>query len=92
MNHYILAKSLKNEFDAISMSVTEAAARLGVSRTALSRLFNGHSGISPEMALRLSKFFGTSIELWINLQAQYETWLISQQSDSIVVEPFNKAA
>ncbi len=55
--------------DATGITVTEAAQRLGVSRTALSRILNGHAGISPEMALRLSKFLNTSIEMWINLQA-----------------------
>lgn len=71
---------IKDELiDATGMSVTEAAQRLGVSRTALSRLLNGHAGISPEMALRLSKLFNTSIEMWINIQAQYDTWLIRKK-------------
>jgi addiction module HigA family antidote len=83
---------VKDEFDATGMSVTEAAERLGVSRTSLSRLLNGHAGISPEMALRLSKFFNTSIEMWINLQAQYDTWLISKKFNKIKVRPFTKAA
>jgi len=78
--------------DATGMSVTEAAERLGVSRTALSRILNEHAGISPEMALRLSKFFKTSIEMWINLQAQYDTWLISKKINKIKVKPFDKAA
>lgn len=78
--------------DATGMSVTEAAKRLGVSRTALSRLLHGHAGISPEMALRLSKLFKTSIEMWINLQAQYDTWLISKQASKIKVRPLKKAA
>ncbi|EKD72504.1 MAG: hypothetical protein ACD_45C00658G0003 [uncultured bacterium] len=78
--------------DATGLSVTEAAERLGVSRTALSRLLNGHAGISPEMALRLSKFFNTSIEMWINLQAQYDTWLISKQIKKIKVKPYDEAA
>lgn len=76
--------------DATGLSVTEAAEKLGVSRTALSRLLNGHSSISPEMALRLSKFFNTSIEMWINLQAQYDTWLISKKTNKIKVKPFYK--
>lgn len=78
--------------DATGMSVTEAAERLGVSRTALSRLLNGHAGISPEMALRLSKLFGTSIEMWINIQAQYDTWLVSQKYNKIKVIKLDKAA
>lgn len=78
--------------NATGLSVTEAADKLGVSRTALSRLLNGHAGISPEMALRLSKFFNTSIEMWINLQAQYDTWLVSKQINKIKVKPYIKAA
>jgi len=78
--------------DATGMSVTEASARLGVSRTALSRLLNGHASISPEMALRLSKLFNTSIEMWVYLQAQYDTWLISKQANKIKVKPLRKAA
>ena len=62
--------------DNTDLTVTEAAARLGVTRTTLSRLLNGHIGISPEMALRLSKFFGNSIEMWVNLQAQYDVWCV----------------
>jgi addiction module HigA family antidote len=74
---------------ATGMSVTNAAKRLGVSRTALSRLLNGHAGISPEMALRLSKLFSTSIDMWINLQAQYDTWEISKLSNKIKVKPLD---
>ena len=72
--------------DATKLNVTKAAGRLGVSRTALSRLINGHAGISPEMALRLSKIFNTSIESWINLQAQYDTWQINQRDKKIKIK------
>ena len=78
--------------DGANLSVTEAAGRLGVSRTALSRLLNGHAGISPEMALRLSKLLGTSIEMWINIQSQYDIWRISQISHKIKIKPLHKAA
>lgn len=55
--------------DPIEMSVTEAAKALKVARPTLSKLINGDIGISPEMAVRLSKVFKTSAEFWINLQA-----------------------
>ncbi len=74
------------------LSVTEAAEYLGVTRTTLSRLLNGHAGISPEMALRLAKFFQTSVESWINLQAQYDAWLIQKNASKIKVIPFDEAA
>lgn len=78
--------------DGAGLSVTDAAQKLGVSRTALSRLLNCHAGISPEMALRLSKLLNTSIEMWINVQAQYDTWQVSRLSNKIKVKPLNKAA
>lgn len=78
--------------DGAGLTVTTAAEKLGVTRTTLSRLLNGHASISPEMALRLSKLFGNSIEIWVNLQAQYDVWLIQQHSDEIEVEPLQDAA
>jgi len=78
--------------DGAGLSITDAADKLGISRTALSRLLNGHAGISPEMALRLSKLLNTSIEMWINIQAQYDTWQISKISKKIKVKPLGKAA
>lgn len=71
--------------DNTDLTVTEAANRLGVTRTTLSRLLNGKSHISPEMALRLSKLFGNSIEMWINLQAQYDVWQIRQHSEEMEI-------
>jgi addiction module HigA family antidote len=58
--------------DPLGLSVTAAADGLGVTRKALSELLNGHSGISPEMALRLSMGFGGSAESWIQQQALYD--------------------
>ncbi len=78
--------------DNTDLSVTQAAEHLGVSRTALSRLINGHASISPEMALRLSKFFQTSIESWMNLQTQYDVWLVQKKAKKIKVKPMNRAA
>ncbi len=75
--------------EGANLSVTEAARRLGISRTALSQFLNGHTGISSEMALRLSKLFSTSIEMWLNMQVQYEVWRISQKSNHIQVIPLD---
>ncbi|MFP5227773.1 MAG: HigA family addiction module antitoxin [Acidobacteriota bacterium] len=61
-----------------SMPVTRLASHLGISRVTLSRLLNGSSGISAEMALRLSEALGTSPELWLNLQTQYDLWQASR--------------
>lgn len=67
--------------DALNISVTEAACALGVTRKTLSALLNGRGGISPEMALRLSKVFGRSPEGWLRLQLQYDLWKAKQLTD-----------
>jgi len=63
-----------------SISVTDAARHLGVTRASLSRILNRSAGISAEMALRLSEAMGTSPELWTGMQAQYELWQASRRS------------
>ena len=67
--------------EPLGLSVTEAARRLGVSRKGLSSLVNGHSGISPEMAIRLDKAFGGGAETWHRLQAAYDFALAMKGSD-----------
>ena len=54
------------------LTITQAAAALGVTRNTLSELANGKRGISPEMAVRLSKVFGGNAESWLVQQAQYD--------------------
>src|SRR5258705_1975893 len=61
------------------VSVTEAAAHLRITRAALSRILNGSAGISAAMALRLSDALGTSPDLWLGMQAQYDLWQASRQ-------------
>lgn len=58
--------------EPLGLTITKAAAALGVTRTTLSELVNGRRGISPEMAVRLSKVFGGSAESWLLQQAQYD--------------------
>jgi len=60
--------------EPLNLSVTEAARGLGVTRKTLSELLNGRAGVSPAMALRLAKAFGTSPESWMNMQQQYDLW------------------
>jgi addiction module HigA family antidote len=62
-------------FDALEMSVTEAAQCLSMSRVALSRVLNGKSGISPDLAIRLEKAGASTARAWIALQANYDLWL-----------------
>ena len=61
-----------------AMTVSNLAAHLGVSRVTLSRLLNGNAGVSADMALRLSEALGTSPELWLNLQTQFDLWQASR--------------
>src|SRR5450755_4096471 len=51
--------------EPLGLSVTEGAKVLGVTRQALNNLVNGKSGISPEMAIRLEKAFGSTPETWM---------------------------
>ncbi|MGH8530318.1 MAG: HigA family addiction module antitoxin [Nevskiales bacterium] len=60
--------------EPLGLTVTRTAKALGVSRKALSELLNGHMGISPEMAIRLSIAFGTTPESWLTQQMQYDLW------------------
>ena len=72
--------------EPLGLSVTDAAEALGVSRKTLSSILNGRSGISPKMALRLSKAFNTSPESWLNQQVQYDLWNAKKDSKSIKVK------
>ena len=67
--------------EPLGLSVTEAANALGVTRKTLSALLNGRSGVSPEMALRLSKVFGRTPEGWLRLQLQFDLWKTEQSVD-----------
>lgn len=77
--------------EPLGLSITEAAQGLGVSRKTLSALLNGRYGISPEMAIRLSKAFGGSAESWIMQQAHYDLWQTMQKSDGMEVKSFVSA-
>jgi len=72
------------------LSVTEAATRLAVTRAALSRILNGSAGISADMALRLRDALGTSAEMWLNLQAQYDLWQ-AEMKPRPAIKPFREA-
>lgn len=78
--------------EPLSLSVTDAAKGLGVTRKALSELLNGHSGISPEMAVRLSKAFGSTPETWLRLQLQFDLAKVERRADSIKVTRFSDPA
>ena len=60
------------------ISVSAASQHLGVKRAALSRILNGYAGISAEMALKLADPLGTTPDLWIGMQGQYDLWKASK--------------
>ncbi len=64
--------------EPLGIEVTEAARRLGVARTTLSRVLNGHSGISPDLAYRLELAGVSTARFWMTLQTNYELWKARQ--------------
>jgi antitoxin HigA-1 len=77
--------------EPLGLSVTEAAEGLGVTRQALSDLLNGKAGISVEMAIRLSKAFGSSAETWLGLQSAYDLAQARGRARDIKVRSFKAA-
>ncbi len=77
--------------EPLGLTVTEAARGLAVSRNTLSLLLNGHIGISPEMAIRLSHAFGGSPESWLRQQMQYDLWRVQQDREPVAIRKFAAA-
>ncbi len=68
---------------ALGLSVSTAAQQLGVTRTTLSRVINGHAAISPEMARRIEAWLGPErggrAEIWLGMQMDYDLWMAEQK-------------
>jgi addiction module HigA family antidote len=74
--------------EALKLTVTSLAASLGVSRKTLSTIINERAGVTPDMALRLSRAFSTSPELWMNMQRGYDLWMAENENTGWMnVEP-----
>lgn len=71
--------------EPLGLSVTEGAKVLGVTRQALNNFINGKSGISPEMAIRLTKAFGSTPETWLRMQVAYDLAQACKNEDKIKV-------
>lgn len=69
------------------LTVKEAASRLGVTRAHLSRILNGHAGITAAMSLRLSAALRTSPEFWLRMQVQHDLWQ-AQRAKRRKIHPF----
>jgi len=74
-----------------NMTVAEAAARLGVTRAHLSRILNGHAGVTASMSLRLAAASGTSPDFWAKMQLNYDLWQARKQKLP-KVKPFPRMA
>jgi len=73
---------LKRQYiEPLSLTISELANTLGISRKTLSKIVNERGAITPDMALRLSKAFKTTPELWLNLQQTYDLWQASHNSE-----------
>ncbi len=82
-------RSIKDAcLDPLGLSVTEGARILGVARHTLSRLINTQAGISPEMAIRLEKAFGSSADVWLRMQAAYDLAQARAHENSIDVKRY----
>jgi addiction module HigA family antidote len=77
--------------EPLGLSVTKAANGLGITRQALSDLLNGKAGISVDMAIRLSKAFGSNAETWLGLQTAYDLAQARQRARTIKVRSFKAA-
>ncbi len=77
--------------EALNLSVTKAAGILGVTRQALSNIINGKSGISPEMAIRLSKAFGSTPSAWLRMQLAFDLAQAQKNADKIKVKRYEMA-
>jgi addiction module HigA family antidote len=74
--------------EALGLSVTDAAAALGVSRPSLSKLINGRSAVSPEMAIRLAEAFGSRPEIWLKMQLYYDLAQARRRAKRIKVKRY----
>ena len=77
--------------DPMHASITDAARAMGVSRKTLSNIVNGHSRVTPEIAMRLSITLGSSPESWLGHQAAYDLWELEQHHTDLHAQPLRPA-
>src|ERR1700681_3638440 len=78
--------------EPLGLTVSDTARALDISRKTLSGIVNGHVGISPEMAVRLSLAFDTTAESWLNQQVQYDLWRAEKKRNTLRVKRLSAAA
>ncbi len=67
----------------LKMTQSDIAETLGVSRRTISQILNEHRPITPDMAMRLERFLGTSAESWLNMQRALDLWLLEQDKEKV---------
>ncbi len=77
--------------EPLGLTVTAAAQALGISRKTLSGILNGHVGVSPEMAIRLSLAFDTTAESWLAQQLQHDLWRAEEKRTTLRVRRLTAA-
>jgi addiction module HigA family antidote len=75
-----------------NLTVSEAASHLAVSRVTLSRILNARAGISADLALRIGEALGTTPEMWLGMQIQYDLWTASRRPRKKIARLKNAAA
>ena len=83
-------KIIKHTINATGLGVTESAERLGVSRSTLSRVINEKASLSPEMAVRVSKAFGSTVEHWMRMQLAYDLASVKRRLGPSRLNAFRK--
>ncbi len=84
-------RSIKDAcLDPLGLTITKGAEILGVTRVALSNVINAKSGISPEMAIRLSKAFGSTPKTWLKMQWAYDLAEAEKNADKIDVSYYER--
>ena len=83
---------LKREMAVRSLSANRLALELRVPSGRITQILNGKRGISAETALRLARYFGNSVQFWVNLQSRYDLALVEQNIGAKVFAEVKRAA
>lgn len=85
-------RSIKDDIEALGLSIADAAAGLGVTRQQLYRVVRGTSAVTPEMAFRLEKAIGGTADTWLAMQMTYDLAQVRKRARSIRVRPLRPEA
>jgi addiction module HigA family antidote len=75
----------------LGLTITRSAEILGVARKTVDAIVNGRAGISPEMAIRISKAFGGNPDVWLRMQMDYDLWQAKKNAERIDVKRYERA-